>query len=304
MNAVVHLTKCKPNSMIASARIARFIATQTGADLVDCSELAEPKYKTLFIVNGPMAFSDFLPEIAEMVNNCERIIWVQNDIIIKPPTTDPSKTRAESPFRKAFANYGKPLDYWTTLPSMVKTDGSAYINWNMLTYDPLQVMETRSKSLLYYGAYRQDRDTYFRKYLGSTAYPITVSAPVMAAKKFHELNHTIEIVKPFTDLIPAISSYAGTVYMEDIKSHTTYCSPANRFYECLSAGLPMFFDKGSVKTLEQAGYDVSPFIVKSPEDVYTLLNLHGKVQYEQLKWRRDYRSELVEQLMKAVMEKL
>lgn len=304
MNAVIHLTKCKPNSMIASARIARFISAQTGADLVDCAELAEPKYKTLFIVNGPMAFSDFLPEIAEMVNNCERIIWVQNDIIIKPPTTDPTKTRAESPFRKAFAAYGKPLDYWTTLPSMVKTDGSAYINWNMLTYDPITQRETTNDSLLYYGAFRDDRSYYFHKYLATNLYNVTVSAPVMASKKFLALNPRIALAKPFTKLIEDISGYACTLYAEDTKSHKVYCSPANRFYECLSAGIPMLFDKNSASTLSQAGYDVGPYTVTSDRDILSKMQSLDSIRAEQSEWRRDYRTELTDQLMKAVMEKL
>jgi hypothetical protein len=286
--------------MQASAKIAKFLSSHLNVPLVDCAEKAND-YDTLFIVNGPMAFCGFLDELAEMVNDCERIIWVQNDIIIKPPTTDPTKTRAESPFRVAFANYGKPLDYWTTIPSNVKTDGSAYVNWNLLTYEFIEEFpDWRREGLFYYGAYRTDREKYFKKYFSDPDLPVTISATPIPGRKFQSISEHIRVIPASQNIIKTCREYQASLYIEDNKSHSIYCSPANRFYEMLSSGIPILFDKNSVKTMEIAGYDVSPFVVSSSQSILERFNALTEIQLDQLEWHRDYKKELIQQLERAL----
>lgn len=262
LNLVVHMTPCKPNSTIASARVARFIVNTLAEErfnLVDTRELAQTMIdmgaplKNLIIVNGPMAFCDFLPEIAVLVKMADTVVWVQQDYTITPPSSD---SKAESPFRKVFAELNLRPIYWTTVKKNVQTIADCYINWNQLTWDPQPYPElSEDPTLFYYGAYREKREKDFLKYFCTSQYEVKVSTTPIRGKKFKAVNDDIAIVPPFTSL-GEIPSCRATLYIEDERSHREFHSPANRFYEMLSAGIPIFFDAKTLPMLKEA--DIIP----------------------------------------------
>jgi hypothetical protein len=87
--------------------------------------------------------------------------------------------------------------------------------------------------------------------------------------------------------------------LQDKKSGQDYHSPANRFYEMLSVGLPMAFSKDCVKPFKTYGIDVAPYIVESEGEAQMfLLNRFGIAQ-EQAFWVRDFRSELTTAVKEA-----
>lgn len=308
MNIVVHMTECKPHSTIASARVARFIV-QTLPEflLVDTAQKAEECLEktdsqgldTLIIVNGPMAFCDFLEPLARLVANAEKIVWVQQDYTINPPA---QVSKAESPFRKAFADKKLRPVYWTTVQKNVLTSQDSYVNWNQLTWDPQPVPRVHEEPvLLYYGAYREKRHDCFVKWLADAPYKVRVSTTPIRGKKFKSLCDKIEIIPPFSSL-KEMPSCRASLYIEDAKSHVEFHSPANRLYELLSAGVPVFFDSKTIPMLAKAAFYVpDEWIVSTQKDLHTKLeNATEDMVYEQRRlWSKDYVGELRQQVLDA-----
>lgn len=309
MNVVAHLTECKPNSTIASARVARFIVNTLGNDedwfeLVDTHQKAREfldrgdTLKTLFIVNGPMAFCDFLEELADMVRMAEHVIFVQQDYTIMPPS---ATSKAESPFRKVFADKKLRPAFWTTVERNIVEPGDAYINWNQLTYDPHPLPDLNQAGILmYYGAYRQKREPAFREYFTNTNYLVRVSTTTLRGKKFKELDTNIVIVPPF-DNLGKMPSCSASIYIEDPLSSKEFHSPANRFYELLSAGIPIFFDRHSLKMLARGGIvPLDEWVVDGKHDLAKKLretDLVNMRRAQRKMWDKPYVAELQKRLL-------
>ena len=310
-NIVVHMTECKQNSTIASARVARFIVdtlSEARFNLVDTKEkaglsvgvAAQTELDHLIIVNGPMAFCDFLPELGALVAMANRVIWVQQDYTIMPPSP---VSRAESPFRKVFSARNLRPDFWTTVKKNILMPNDHYINWNQLTYD-LQSPAVLSQEpvLMYYGAYREKREHDFKFYFQDAPYRVDVSTTPIRGKKFKAFDSKINIIPPFTSLseMPVCSA---SLYIEDDRSHGEFHSPANRFYELLSAGIPIIFDVRTTKMLAEAGIVPKPeWVVRSQSDVLEFINQPleklERVRDEQREiWNKDYVSELKQWLL-------
>jgi hypothetical protein len=90
-------------------------------------------------------------------------------------------------------------------------------------------------------------------------------------------------------------------------SHSEFHSPANRFYEMLSAGLPMVFQPECGSTMRKAGYNPEPWFVEKPRHVALAMAKKHDILIEQRKqWLEKARSErenLPSQL-KAAMTKM
>lgn len=257
---VVHLTSTE-NTMIASARIARFVKSKLktcGALLIDDKEkartfLAKPPNKNfdLFVVNGPPAFCSFREEIAEMVKRCRRWIWIQNDYTIYPPSQVNKVAR-----ERGWVNdkgHIQPQAYWTTIPARVTRPQDRYINWNALTFQPNQgAREGRRNGFIYYGAFRGNREERFIQYLPHDA---IISAPSRAQKRFAEIGF-FTFVPPMEHLLTDLRKYQATAFIQDERSDKKFMSLPNRFYECLTAELCQFVSAESVPSLETAGYTV------------------------------------------------
>lgn len=318
MNIVAHLTECKPNSTVASARVARFIVeTLNALDSVELFTLVDTRKEatlmidgdvsvdTLFIVNGPMAFCDFLEELAVLVRRAKNVIFVQQDYTIMPPSRN---SKAESPFRKVFADLDLRPAFWTTVESNIVEPADCYINWNQLTYDPQPFpLDSSARILMYYGAYREKREQMFKKYFQGAPYKVVVSTTTLRGKKFKALDDKITIAPPFTGLhdMPLCSA---SLYIEDQMSSKNFHSPANRFYELLSAGIPIFFERTTLPMLARAGIvPKDGWVVSNKEQLYHQL-LHNDLdavrrQQRQL-WDKDYVGELRSRLLALWREHL
>jgi hypothetical protein len=292
MNAItIHFTAVTGKTSLASAGIALAISSALGTDLIDNPQSAKAFLARncgdydAFIVNGPWAFCDFRPECMELVADAKDVYWVQNDYTIEIP----------SPLRR-------PMVLLSTIVGgklRGPLEGTRYMNWNALTYtEPTLPVESQSqRGLFYYGAFRKDREGAFRNYFATDFYPVTISCSARAAASFKQLCPAATIA-PIMQTIRQARRFAATVYMEDVTSHNLYCSPANRFYECLSAGIPMAFDAGTVGTMTKAGFDVSLFVVEQPSDVEVCMQKSlqmGKLQ-RQMWCNRDYRGEVIARL--------
>lgn len=276
-------------SKIPSAGIARKLSDLTGAELCWDAQIAAEPLDVLFLVNGAFAFCNVLAEVGQAVRQAKRVVWVQNDYTIAPPKVE---SNAESPFRAAFRLRNDaglpPMDYWTTIRiNSLFGRASAYINWNALTFGPLKpgfrsYANATRPAVIYYGSYRQHREPYFDRFFDKPAVKFVVAGAAFAKFAASYPLITVEPGIPQTEFIPTLAKYRAGLYIEDPKSHKEFHSPANRFYEMLSAGLPMMFQEEAVPRLAEAGYDITPWVVSTEKDVrrfMTSFSEHGKAQF-------------------------
>ena len=266
MDIVVHLTKITPTTTLASARIAKFLAKTLNLEIYDTAEkiveLAPTIARVVYLVNGPPAFCSFREELAQVILHCKTVVFVQNDYTIYPP----------SQVNKVMRNRGwvndkghvTPPYRWGTIPKK----GGDYINWNALTFknlkQPAMHDGCRDKGLFYYGAYREGRNDSFLRFFSDLRTQLTISASVRAGRKFHVNFPHAHIINPVKDIIDKCGGYRYGLYMHDNYSTKNYCSPANRFYEMLSAGMLIFVDAEAEPTLAEAGFTVPrEFIVNT-----------------------------------------
>jgi hypothetical protein len=300
--AVFSFINPSPNSMIASARIARFVAKTLNVPLLWDASVRDTRWDVLILVNGAFSFCNVRDDLAVAVRRAKRIVWIQNDYAIYPPVPDGV---AESTFRRAFVireERGRPrMDLWTTIEENAqKTKSSRYVNWNMLTAlkIPLRITRNHSDDLFYYGSWRQYRDKSFDRFFSTRRIPVSISS---ASKKFAErYPHAraagmIERGAFFHEL----NAHGFGLYIEDVRSHRQFHSPANRFYEMLSAGLPMLFEPESRAMLQKAGFDPKDFIVRNARDVRDRMTERHDIAHDQCtRWWRPFREELTNRVVR------
>lgn len=291
-------TFAKPNleSTVATTRLARFFVEETGAPLFWDEQIAElrPAPDVLFIINGAYAFCNCLEAIGAAVARARRIVWIQQDYSIIPPS---ATSNAESPFRAAFrTRTGEPLHYWTTVrKNATATALSRYINWNALAYLPLPanyaaLRQHAAKDLFYYGAYRAGRVRYFDRYFVSCPVPVTISSTSarFAPYNGHDNVH-VQAGIARTTFAEVLASHGLGLYIEDKRSHSEFHSPASRFYEMLGAGLPMVFQPEAVEMLSQSGVDARPYVLHTAQDLQRYLRNREDIGREQrATWEADY----------------
>lgn len=264
--AVVNLMKCSERSIIASNRIAIFLAETIGCQLIDRKETAfRHKYKILIIVNGPMLYCGFREELKVLVEEAESIVWVTNDYSIYPPK---------------FIKEKNPI-YWSSCDPVEWQQKHEYINWNQLTFSPwINPIEPKFFGLFYYGAYRTGRERYFKKYFETFDYQVFISSSNSGKGEFKKICPQAKYFQP-SDCVMMLRNFSTTIYIEDTKSHSLYCSPANRFYEALSAHVPILFDKATVGTMGRAGIDISKWTIDGPEEASERLEAWREIRVEQ-----------------------
>lgn len=320
-SCVVSFLKCDGRSIIASVRIAKFIAEELDLPLIDRDpskdwsevnpeRLPDPdhNFETLIIVNGPSAFLPWVDELARMVQRAKRVIWVMNDYTIYPPTQ----------VRKVFnERHDLEVQLWGTLPDLPSkwkslavwtrfpSTADAYVNWNMLTYELLPFVEPTVDGLYYYGAFRDGRKLEFSKYFATNKYRVKISTSNRAEEKFEDIFDYTDTKFEFHPKWKSFSDFQKfkmTLYIHDKFSTQHFCSPANRFYECLSAGVAMVFDESCVDTFLKDTFhiDVRPYVVKNATEIQEKLLFWKRIREEQrAKWSHDYLADL-----KAVVKKV
>lgn len=294
--AVFNFSKPSLTGTIASNRIAHFLAETIDAPLVWDESIDKGGLGVLFLINGSFQFCKCLDAISSAILKAGRIVWVQNDYNILPPK---SVSNAESNFRKAFVTRRlkkKPdMLFWST----VRATADEYINWNSLTYEPLPIGERAalrkkaSKDLFYYGAFRQNRVPLFDRYFLDCPVPVTISS---GADGFHTYGRDGVVVLPSMkrgNFYQELASHGLGLYIEDKKSSMEFHSPANRFYEMLSAGLPMVFQPEAVQMMQVAGFDITPYVIRTPQDITRhMRNREAIAEAQRVAWHTHYASKL------------
>ena len=307
MDLVCHMTKCTPTSMVASARIARFIADTLHLPLLHTVEeiehvrlqVADKGLRRFILVNSPTAFApqEMRLAVADFVHSSEEAIYAHNDYKLRPPSQCKSQN-----LRKHGYTPGESIDYygmrlWTNMPVR---EQDLYINWNELTYNPQpQPTQPRKHGLVYWGALRKGREDRIRRFFNTDAYPTVISTAGQSVKKFREFAHaSTQYVTQFKNMPADLTQFEATVYIHDKFNDHVYNSPPNRFYEAVSAGLALFVHQPCVYSLERAGYTVQPaWIVRNSDEIAKRLPYAASIARDQaIAWQRDVRPGLVDQL--------
>ncbi len=289
--AIFSLLPVKPNSTIASVRIARWLSDFLGVELLDGPQIGDKELDVLFIVNGSTLFCKCLPQLAQAVTKAKEVVWVQNDYTLPPPKAE---SDAQSPFRKAFADRGLVPHYWTTCGEhQYATDKSALVNWNALGYIPdLPRAPLQNQTWFYYGAFREHRTDSFL-FVDRLLPAWIVSS---TSKKFDQYAHVDR-----RDPIPQdhfhriLSTHGMGLYLQDYRSANKNHQPATRFYEMLSVGLPMVFTVDCVRTLAQYGYDVRDYALYE-ETKKEMMDARKTVADQQARWVRNFEKEIQDQV--------
>lgn len=287
------LVRLSPNSMVASVRLAYWLAERLGVPLTWEGDIADKPLDTLIIVNGAFAFCKYLPQIGQAVLEARRVIWVQNDYTIIPPKDDGD---AQTPFRRAFVlrreQRKQPTIFWSTCEKWYALNRwSTWVNWNMLTfsekYDERRIKQTRhacGDDLLYYGSWREgtgksNRVPLFERYFRDPKVKTWISSP---SEKFRNAYPKCEHMEPILeDFYTELGCYGMGLYIEDRKSSEEFHSPANRFYEMLSAGLPMVFMPECGSMMRKAGIDPTPYVAKNQLEIRRLMERREEIGEEQ-----------------------
>lgn len=287
---IINNTPLHEGGITPSHHIIRFLKEYFGdrAEIYEEGETVIRPYKYVLIYAGPYGFCSYLDDAAALVDLAENIIGIQNDYTFVLP-----KTRCdtvESPFRKAFGERQHTLDYWTNCPFFIRTSKSYYVNWNVLTYEPIEPVEPTKDKLVYWGSFRKGRIKSFLRYFNDPSiYPMVIACSSRVHDKYWALNKKIPCRYP-VDIPHGLQTYSCTLYIEDETTHDMFHSLANRFYEAVAAGVPMFVDYQCLDTFEQSGVLVKKeWVVKDAADIASKWHLIPQMRKEQIDlWRRDY----------------
>lgn len=271
------------NRYAATKVIAKYLYEHLKIGGLWLDSFGEEVPDTFIIVNGVPTFSnkELFNTIGDVMGRCRRLIWVQNDYKVKVPKFS---VRAESPYRSVVrtrADRGlAPMEVWST----VMAGGNTYFNMNLLnfayTFAPKE-QRMFSNRVLYYGSMRENRVVYFDRYFIGLGYPLTISGPNYKFYDRYASKYIVHNVQKEMDVHAYVSEFGMGLYLEDTVSHTEYHSPANRFYEMLSVGVPMVFQPESVPQMKFAGFDVTPYVVKDADAVRDMLPHASDIQKRQ-----------------------
>lgn len=285
-------------------RISRFISEELKLPIVHGKELAREKPDVLLLCAGGVAFCSYLEAVGAVVQRAQRVVWICNDHMTRVPS---ATGKGESPFRRAFqVRHEKRLpyvDFWSTVQQHADFSKlSSLVCWNKLAYrPPIDAPSQRPRSLVYYGSFRENRLDVLDQYLAEPIVPTYVSnASGRFAERYAMCNHLPSL--PQATLIQELSRYGAGLYVEDEStSDGTFSEPpACRFFEMLSAGLPMIFQPEAASgTMARAGFDASQYVARNAREVGRLMSRCREMAAAQQKWRRDFRAEVRDDLHKA-----
>lgn len=264
-----------------------------------------------FLVGSPNAYtSETMRSVMGTLLYLSKIsIYVTNDYKLKPPS------QCKSGALKEFMDYkGESKDYYgfqhviSTLRDLKYAGTSHYVDWNMVVYGTLpnaRSYNQRLDGLLYFGAFRKEREPLYAKYLNSLDYEVYISCSMgnFALDNYQRIAPAANYIKKLTP--DDFCNYKASIIIEDPYSHKNYTSLPTRFYECLSAGIVMFFDVSMRHTLEQAGVkDYQDYVVCDEYDLADKMSncdyeYHANCQHEL--WHKDYHTMLKSQF-DTVME--
>lgn len=279
--ASLHVNSCGADSITTGVGLCRYVAEHYDIPFIHNKETAmayNDTYDVLFVKFGILLFCNYREELFDIYKKAKRIVSLEEDYTM------------DADYRLLKLN--PEYDLVSNMPFRAEEMGGEYLNWNRLTWEnDVAMQDPILKGLGYYGSYRPDRAKYFEHYFKDAPYQVSISTFGRNALKFKDIDKKVNVFDPFKNR-DKIRAFKSVLIVEDVFTHTHYNSPPNRFYECLSRGVPMLFDVNTTNTYEEAGYDIGSYTVACQVEVEDCLQIIESIRAEQRKeWFRDYRAE-------------
>ena len=232
--------------------------------------------------------SQLLNELAESVSKVRRTVFMMDDYIAPPPTQMRKALTKNS--NLLLVNIKDPI----TRKSLEMFE-PIYVNLNKASFKKLRLKRPLYPgSFIYWGTCRPNRDQFFYRYFIPTFYPTYVSTSDRQHKKYCDLYldyRPLEKIQLPNDL----QNYGFTVFMRDTTQPKM--SLANRFYEAISAGLPIFFDHECIPQVEVPPR-IEDYIVSNAGELVEKDLQKTQIDQRKLWGQRDYQRELITDLIK------
>ena len=259
-------------------------------------------FDTVYLLAGSFGYCNFRLFVEEAMWTCKKFVFIQND------------------YRYPLANQLKNIlklkpeievEWWATSPEYQPCRGNAFFkvkpkffDMNKIVWNPIAFADRfYREGLLYYGNARPDRVDTLMKYLETGLYPVSISATRRDLWRWYYLFKNkvpARFVTAFESL-EEIQKYQMALFAVDDISQHQYETPSTKFYECLSAGIPMLFDVKCNYTFKTAGFDISKWIISQPEDVVSRLHDWDTIRKEQRNLlSRDFMKEFIIQFKETV----
>jgi len=261
---------------IAHIRIARF-----AKDLLPCADIVTTveqfkKYwhkridNLVFVYGSRFGDFDLIKKFVE-AHPESKIFWLINEYELTPNSTlkkiwDERGVHVISNFSKDFLSYKGFSEY-----DVINLNVSAYRE-DAIVIPPLE----RKYDLLYFGRFRQDRKQYFKDYLEKAI----ISTSKKNIPKWRGLlgkdGKYIDKVN-WNGGKAFLRFFRYSLYLEDVFTHSHFSHLADRFYEALSYGVLLLFDKNCKSTIELSGYPISGHqIVENGKDMWEKIDHMNK----------------------------
>jgi len=286
--------KPSESATMFSHKMARFISQELGEPIYWNDEIDGEDLDLLIIVGGGMPFCRHYEALGKAVLRSENVVYCTNDYATtKLPAPD---NHAKTPFRKSFRlrhkHKMKPPQVWSTLE-----EADAFINWNAIAWQPnFKWSEKNKPRLIYYGSWRRGRVGMFDKFFMAPKVSTVISN---SSGRFEERYPKCEHIDSLTpNIVENLAQYGLGLYLKDPKSEIE--PPACRFYEMLSAGLPMVFHHDCREMLSQY-FDVADnTLVSDVEDIARAMRNRKQIAWDQTVWHVDHSQETKKQFHAAM----
>jgi len=223
-------------------------------------------------IGGPSVFlgRERFAVLQERLRECRYVIFIHDDYLAYPATQ----------IRTAIM--GKPnvvLSHVRGLPMQRKIWSFAteyhYIPINQAAWRPLPFKDVEHKGLLYYGWARPGRLEQLSKYLCTQLYPVYLACSKYSREKFAEEGIIPSYVGKFNNMPYDLQGYEASLYLEDEQTKMQV-DPACRLFECISAGVALFF------LCQPHGINVRrEWMVDSPEELARKLPFSEEIRHAQ-----------------------
>lgn len=273
---------------------ARLIADNLNADLIWSYPTVNDEIKSgydaiVFVHASHYAYTDYAWVDA---SPSARLFYVTNEYNLGEPRT---LWMAAKNGRRYTVIANHPAEISKVVKKYV--DDWVIVNLNTLVFG--QYRHTlKGAGCVYYGSYRDNRASYFKKYLSH----VPLSTHVKNIPKFTSLG-VFPMVTPRLDIQRGdLAKYSHSLYIEDTVTHDNYNFLANRFYEALNSDVVCLFDRSCERTVRLSSYPiVDDLFVDSGKDV--LDRVASKVQWgaDVLGTAAQERDDVIRSLRKIVL---
>lgn len=213
-------------------------------EFIDTMKFFERKDIDVIIVSYASFYADYqnMKRIIDANTNAN-LFWLTNEYNLMPNGSlyKIFKTRKA----EIIANYEKASNNIKCFSKF------HFLNLNLLLFDEFERKINKKYACCYYGTFRENRKTYFEKYLKENIY---ISTSEKNIKKFIDSNCKGKFIKKFSweNKKETLNNFKYSLYIEDLHIHENFNNLANRFYEALKCNVVLFFDVNCKNTIQKS----------------------------------------------------